>query len=307
MKDWKRVLLGGGALAVVLAGVVLAEGNGLGPHETSPPNRWGYGYPHNLDAEISAPLVHRIRYKDDHAWLMEVSNPPGFVMEQHGHPYPSVFARDSAGPPAGGNLSAGARYLDPDSPKNGQNWRDGPGPGGAQYPQCTSADPQAPHNPSNQGEWPLHFFRIEFLRVDQDDTNAMRHRYGKVAAVKKLYETDEMRFVEVTVPVGQTLPTHTEAYPSVLAFDSVDSFNALATLSGPSAGKSDPPLGQIAPRCLTTPAGTTPAIVNRGELPIHFYRFDFKRVGKNGEGEAIKDNWRKWYPYMLEMKGVKPQ
>ena len=313
MSGWKYALLGGGALAAVaLAGAaaLAAEAANVAPHENAKepgrPNRWGYGYSAKYDAEIAAGDVHKVRYKDNHIWLMEVSNPPGFTMEVHGHPYPSVFARDSAGPPAGAGLSGTSRYLDPDSPKNGQSWREAPGPDGHKYPQCTSADPQAPHNPANAGDWPLHFFRIEFIRVDQDDTNAMRHRYNGPASEKTLYETPEMRLVEETVPVGKTLPAHTEAYPSVLAFDAVPSFDALVKVSGPGAGKSEPPLGYIAPLCMTTEAGKVAALTNKGELPIHFYRVDFKRVGKDGEGEDLKDHWKEWYPYMLQMKGVKP-
>ena len=84
----RRVVLASGLVLLGAASALAAEGTGK-------PNAYGYNYPRSLDAEVAAPQVHLVHYKDAHVMLMEVSNPPGYHMQMHGHPYPSVFARDT--------------------------------------------------------------------------------------------------------------------------------------------------------------------------------------------------------------------
>ena len=151
---------------------------------------WG-GYPYSayLDAEIADSDVHRVLYSDERTMLMEVTNPPGLDVHMHGHPYASVFVRDSgstAGAPgavpdriANNSNATGAGaggladpVLDPTSPFNGQGWGSGPAPKGMEYPACTTSPPQAPHKPLNRTSAPLHFYRIEFRRLDGEDIQA---------------------------------------------------------------------------------------------------------------------------------------
>jgi len=148
------------------------------------PSAWGaYSYPRSYDAEIADGDVHRVLYADDRVMFLEVTNTPGLDVHMHGHPYASVFVRDSGGgggggAPAGGggaasvaatNLANNAAavgaaagglndgVLDPNSPFNGQGWGQGPPPKGMQFPTCTTSPPQAPHKPINRGAAPLHF------------------------------------------------------------------------------------------------------------------------------------------------------
>jgi hypothetical protein len=282
--------------ALALAGAASALAQPGPPAQT--PNRWGYAYPRSLDAEIAAPDVHSVHYQDDHIMLMEVSNPPGYRMQMHGHPYPSVFAQDAASAPAGAGLVTRNPYLDPASPQNGQNWRNAAPAKGDPYPKCVSADPQAPHQPSNDGAWPLHFFRVEFVRIDQDDTLTFAAHYARTPARKVLFETPALRFVEVTLRPGARASALDSSYASVLAFDTVRSFEAVRGTAGPDAAASDPPRGMTAPRCMITLPSARPAIVNRTGALIHYYQFVFKRV----DGAGLKDHWREWYPNMIEMQ-----
>jgi hypothetical protein len=88
-----------------------------------PRTPWGgYPYPASYDAEVADPDVHRVLYEDEHIMFIEVANPPGLDVRMHGHPYPSVFARDTGGAPASGSGPASAAgipiddtHLDPDS------------------------------------------------------------------------------------------------------------------------------------------------------------------------------------------------
>ncbi|RYF07005.1 MAG: hypothetical protein EOO77_26235, partial [Oxalobacteraceae bacterium] len=66
---------------------------------------------------------------------------------------------------------------------------------------------------------------------------------------------------------------------------------------GGDAGRSQPPTGLSMPRCITLDAGAVLAFHNTGIAPVHYYRIEFKRI----EGDALKDHWRDWYPFMTTM------
>src|ERR1700730_3319198 len=60
----------------------------------------GYPYPASYDAEIADPDVHRVLFENENIMFLEVSNPPELDVKMHGHPYPSVFARDTGSGPS---------------------------------------------------------------------------------------------------------------------------------------------------------------------------------------------------------------
>src|SRR3954471_763815 len=57
----------------------------------------GYPYPASYDAEVADPDVHRVLFENENVMFLEVANPPDLDVRMHGHPYPSVFARDTGG------------------------------------------------------------------------------------------------------------------------------------------------------------------------------------------------------------------
>ena len=225
----------------------------------------GYNYPASFDAEIADPTVHRVLYEDENIMFLEVANPPGFDVKMHGHPYPSVFARDTGAVDPGSGLSATAgapmadTHLDPKGIFNGRGWGQGPPPSGLSFPRCTTAPPESPHKPINRGTVPVHFYRIEFRRLDREDLqNHWREWYpwmvnagksvGKlppesrqeskpqgnwpyslaydsvVAApnnYRLLYEDGHVRLLEVAVRPGETTPMHGHPYVAVLAYNAV--------------------------------------------------------------------------------------
>src|SRR5579862_9739767 len=141
-----------------------------------PRTPWGgYPYPASYDAEIADPLVHRVLFEDEHVMFLEVANPPGLDVKMHGHPYPSVFARDTGagGLTATGNARAAGIALDdthlqPDSPWSGKGWNESGPPAGLVFPRCTTAPPEGPHRPLNHNTVPVHFYRLEFRRLDAE-------------------------------------------------------------------------------------------------------------------------------------------
>jgi hypothetical protein len=279
-------------LGVWIVGLVASAGASA---QRAEPNRWGYDFPSSYDAERAAPAVHRVRYEDEHIMLMEVANPPGYPMQMHGHPYPSVFARSSGSTHLGGG-GPGDQYLEPGGGRNGEHWHSAPAPKGTPSLECTAADPQAPHRPVNRGVAPQHFYRIEFKRIDDDGAGA-RPRAREGAGETRLFEDDVIRLVDVWLAPGARAATAAAGYPSVLVVDTRRAFDALDALVGPDAGRALAPTGLAMPRCLTVDAGASTALRNTGATAIHYYRMEFKRI----EGEALKDHWREWYPFMTDM------
>jgi hypothetical protein len=176
----------------------------------------------------------------------------------HGHPYPSVFARDTGGGQSTAGIPLEETHLDATSPFAGKGWSQGPAPSGLQFPRCTTAPPEAPHKPINHGTVPVHFYRIEFRRLDDEDFRThWKDWYPWMSTVhsapnlqpesvpgpklsqvwpyplhddsilaapdnyRLLYEDGHVRLLEVTVRPGETTPAHGNPYASVLAFNTV--------------------------------------------------------------------------------------
>jgi len=306
--------------------LVFVCGRGGARAATEPPRApWGgYSYPASYDAEVADPDVHRVLYEDENVMFLEVANPPGLDVKMHGHPYPSVFARDAGAGPAAAGLSTTAgvamkdELLDPKGTFNGEGWGQGPPPKGLQFPRCTTSPPQGPHKPINKSDVPVHFYRIEFRRLDGEEiathwkewypwmsgpakgTSVAQQGMDSIAAApdnyRLLYEDGHVRLVEVGVRPGETTPRHAHLHASVLAFNSATAVSD----AGDGAGRAPAPsvLGMKLPLCATSAPQPPHSIRNDGAAPLHFYRIEFKRV----DGDEFRANWRKWYPWMKYMQ-----
>jgi len=318
---------------------------------TYPRTPWGgYPYPASYDAEIADPDVHRVLFENENIMFLEVSNPPGLDVRMHGHPYPSVFARDTGGGPNTAGVSLDDTHLDPTSPFAGKGWGQGPPPSRLQFPRCTTAPPEAPHKPINHGTVPVHFYRIEFRRLDGEDFRIHWKDWypwmlepGKPAPVlqpglalgsklsaewpyppdydsevaapnnfRALYEDGHVRLLEVTVRPGETTPAHGNPYASVLAFNAVgpdeqDIVNTMldpkASLGGQGAGHGPAPtiFNMKVPTCETLAPQAPHTIRNNSQIPLHYYRIEFKRI----DGDDFPTHWREWYPWMKYMQNMR--
>ena len=105
--------------------------------------------------------------------LVEVTIRPGETTPMHGDPYPSVLAYN-------GNLGDSSHvtetWLDPNSPLDGQGR--GPCRSAAHLHNLKSPTlrddgaRELPHKIHNGGTAPLHYYRIEYKRIDGDDLAA---------------------------------------------------------------------------------------------------------------------------------------
>jgi hypothetical protein len=242
--------------------------NRLSGPQTKNPGAWPYADAY--DSVMAAGEVYHTRYEDEHVRLVEVAYFPGVHSNMHGHPWPSVFASDSLTPMGIVNVT-----LDPDSPLNGQGGGHAPPPQGMQYPTCWTLGPQAPHAVTNNDTFPLHFYRLEFKRIDGDGIKTnwktwypwmllplkpisnidprdpklgppISKEYPFAAATESYkaapnnhqlrYEDDHILFLEVTFRPGERENLHGHANPSVFARDT-----GASPVSGPTPIPAAPP------------------------------------------------------------------
>jgi hypothetical protein len=149
---------------------------------------------------------------------MEVSNPPGLDIRMHGHPYASVFARDSdTGAAATGRqppFASGDAQLDPESSYNDMGLGSAPAPQGMKWPTCQDSDPQAPHRPYNANVNPFHFYRLEFLRLDGADIQThWKEWYPEL--------TQPEKSVKNLMPGPALGPKFSAQWPYPIAYDSI--------------------------------------------------------------------------------------
>jgi hypothetical protein len=123
-------------------------------------------YPIVYDSIQAAPNNYKLLYEDGKMRLLEVSIRPGETTPMHGNPYPSVLAFNAIGDPA----KISDTKLDPNSPLNGQGAGQGRAPSvdNLKVPTCTTMTPRAPHKIHNGGTALLHYYQVEYKRIDGD-------------------------------------------------------------------------------------------------------------------------------------------
>src|SRR5262249_39865600 len=123
-------------------------------------------YPAAYDSVVAAPNNYLLLFEDGHVRLLEATVRPGETTPMHGHPYPAVLAFNATVPTA-----VTQKQLDLKSPLNGQGAGQGPAPSvmGMKVPTCTTMATQAPRAIHNASVTPLHYYRIEFKRIDGEE------------------------------------------------------------------------------------------------------------------------------------------
>ena len=264
-----------------LGGLATAQAGAPSRVPGSPP---GFDYPMSMEAVAAAPANHHVLYEDDHVRLLEVTVWPGVAEKMHGHAWPSVFAMQAVQPrmtnahldSGGGPPVFGASTADPGAPD---------------YPRCMTLGPQAPHSALVKDDFPQHFFRMEFKRLDGAHHFGVNWKrwYADIDHSRTLMANDRVRLIEVMMMPGakETLPASRDS--AVLAYDLPEP--AQDALLGPHQHSASPPNWSY-PSC--DAVGPMPAreVSNSGPLPIHYYRIEFPKV----DGADFRVNWRRDYP-----------
>ena len=153
--------IGGSEIKAQSSGAPAAASEKLSGPQTKNPGNWPYADAY--DEVTAAGEFYRVRYEDQHIRLVEVGIVPGAHAKMHGDPYASVIAMDGPSP------KIETQLLDQNSNLNGQGAGHAPPPRGMQYPLGEADAPLAPRAISNIDTFPLHYFKIEFKRIDGDD------------------------------------------------------------------------------------------------------------------------------------------
>lgn len=169
---------------------------------------WPYAM--TYDSVKAAPQNHKLLYEDGKLRFIEVTIKPGEKEPMNGDPYPSVYLHDAPMPDPAQIVDT---RLDPNSPLNGQGAGHGVAPPGEEFPTCDTLAPLAPHQVENHGTIPIHFYVLQFKRLDGADLGANWKTWypwmvGPIPVVKNVDPTN----------LG---PPFSKEWPYPIALDSV--------------------------------------------------------------------------------------
>lgn len=128
-------------------------------------------YPVAYDSVNAAPNNYKLLWEDGKLRLIEVIIRPGETTPLHGNPYPAVLAYNGD---LGDASLVTETWRDPRSPLNGK----GGGHAGPPHnhnlksPSCGTIAPESLHKIHNGGTAPLHYYRLEYKRIDGDEFTA---------------------------------------------------------------------------------------------------------------------------------------
>lgn len=123
----------------------------------------GWPYPIKFDTYQAAPNNQKVLYEDAHIRMVEVTIRPGESEPFEGDPYPSVIASDTL-------PNAGVEDVPMDSKivVDPESVRHTPPPPDFDLPVCSTSAPLPPHSLRNHGTAAVHYYRIDFKRIDGD-------------------------------------------------------------------------------------------------------------------------------------------
>jgi hypothetical protein len=203
VKPIKTTLLLGIASFTIVSAIQAQPPAALDPNAPPTLNPAEYPYADSTDSIAAAPGQHTLLYEDEHVRLLEVTYKPHQLGDAfHGHPFSSVFAFPSARP------KGKDTRMDPQA--SGPAFAEGGPPPGMEYPKCRAMGPQFPHRPENLGDFPDHFYRIEFKRIDGE---AFAEHWSEwYPYMKRPMTLDEWLNESGKRPFGQArVTTHPEA------------------------------------------------------------------------------------------------
>ena len=134
----------------LVAGLTLLVLAGAWAQNKSSSWRW----PDSMDAVAASPQNHRVLYEDENIRILEVTTQPGTKNNMHDHKWPSVFINDRM-------LPKGKDYT-----WDGKVTTRERSPADAPYPLMRRMGPQEPHAFENLDTFPMHFYRMEFKKLE---------------------------------------------------------------------------------------------------------------------------------------------
>jgi len=125
-------------------------------------------WPVSMEATHAAPKIHQVLFENNSVRLLEVTVQPGQTEPLHWHMYPSVFAIN-------GVQAALTDHTADSTNKRPRQYEDADW----SQPQCRTMPVQAPHQVTNSDSFPVHFYRLEFKKMDGKNIETDWDRYKR--------------------------------------------------------------------------------------------------------------------------------
>jgi hypothetical protein len=255
-------------------------------------------WPDSLDAVTADPQNHVVMYEDGNIRVLDVHTPPHTTNSKHDHQWLSVFLQDETQPRGRDHGTDGT----PTQPG-------GEVPADAPFPALNVAGTQAPHAFENLDTFTKHFYRVEFKKVPFEcpgKNGAMIFRKEAVQTLpevkfaswswpasmdavitsqetdKVLFETYDMRFVEVTIRPNQKQEMGETLWPSALLFFEPQPKGVETSYDGKAIQVERKFEGAKFPMAIRMGAQPPHSFENKDNFPAHYYRVEFKKVNYKG-------------------------
>lgn len=255
-------------------------------------------WPDSLDAVAADPQNHTVLYEDGNVRVLDVHTPPHTTNSKHDHQWSSIFIQDEA-QPRGRDHGTDGTPTPPGSEV----------PADAAFPILTVAGTQAPHAFENLDTFTKHFYRAEFKKIPFEcpgKNGQMIFRNGAIQSLppvqiaswnwpasmdavitsqetdKVLFETYDIRFVEVTIPPGGKQQMGEALWPVALLFFEPQPKGVETSYDSKTTDVGRKFEGAKFPAAIRSGPLPPHAFENRDNFPAHYYRVEFKKVNYKG-------------------------
>jgi hypothetical protein len=255
-------------------------------------------WPDSLDAVTADPQNHIVMYEDNNIRVLDVHTPPRTTNSKHDHRWSSVFLQDEAQPRGRDHGTDGAATQP-----------GGEVPADAPFPALNVAGTQAPHAFENLDTFTKHFYRVEFKKIPFECPGKDGRMIFRKEAVqtlpelkvaswswpasmdavitsqetdKVLFETYDMRFVEVTIQPNQKQDMGETLWPSALLFFEPQPKGVETSYDGKAIQVERKFEGAKFPMAIRMGAQPPHSFENKDNFPAHYYRVEFKKINYKG-------------------------
>jgi hypothetical protein len=255
-------------------------------------------WPDSLDAVAADPQNHIVLYEDSKIRVLDVHTPPHTMNSKHDHQWLSIFLQDEAQPLGRDHGTDGTP-----TPPGGEVPADAP------FPALTVAGTQAPHAFENLDTFTKHFYRVEFKKIPFEcpgKNGAMIFRKDGIQTQpaiqvaswtwpasmdavitsqetdKVLFETYDLRFVEVTIPPNQKQAVGETLWPAALLFFEPQPKGVETSQDGKAVPVERKFESAKFPMAIRTGPLPPHSFENKDNFPAHYYRVEFKKVNYKG-------------------------
>ena len=255
-------------------------------------------WPDSLDAVSADPQNHTVMYEDANIRVLDVHTPPHTANSKHDHQWSSVFIQAEPQPRGRDHSTDGTA-----TPPGGEVSADAP------FPILHIAGTQGPHAFENLDTFTKHFYRVEFKKLPFEcpgKNGRMIFRNETVQILptvqvaswtwppsmdsvitsqdtdKVLFETFDIRFVEVTITPNQKQEMGETLWPEAFLFFEPQPKGTETSYDGKTVVVERKFEGAKFPAAIRTGSRPPHAFENKDTFPAHYYRVEFKKINYKG-------------------------